>query len=263
MKTGVFQFTPVFGDKEHNLRRIERVMEDVQADMLVLPELCTTGYLFTSAAEMQSLAESVPGGKTVRRLEAACRKKRLHVVAGLAEAAGSAFYNSAVLVGPEGWIGTYRKIHLFWKEKDWFARGNRPFRVWDIGKANIGLMICFDWIYPEAARSLALDGADILCHCANLVLPHCPDAMITRSLENRVFSITANRTGAESRGGSTELKFIGKSQMVGPWGEVLFRMDDREEGVRIVEIDPKTARDKHIIPANDIFKDRKPEYYTG
>jgi predicted amidohydrolase len=187
----------------------------------------------------------------------------LYVAAGLVEEADGKFYNSAVLVGPDGWLGTYRKIHLFWREKDWFAPGNQPYQVWDIGKARVGLMICFDWIYPEAARTLALKGADILCHPANLVLPHCPDAMVTRSLENRVFSITANRTGAESRGGGPNLKFIGKSQTIGPKGEVIFRMDDQETGVRLVDIDPKAARNKCIIQTNDLFRDRKPEYYSN
>jgi predicted amidohydrolase len=263
MKVGVFQFAPSFGAREHNLRKIERVIEDLQADLLVLPELCTSGYMFTSVDEVRSLAEPVPKGETTRRLEAACQWKGLYVVAGLVEAGDGAFYNSAVLIGPDGWIGTYRKIHLFWKEKDWFARGDQPYQVWDIGKAKVGLMVCFDWMYPEAARTLALKGADIICHPANLVLPHCPDAMITRSLENRVFSITANRTGVESRGGGPNLKFIGKSQAVSPKGEVLFRMDDKEEGVKLADIDPKSARDKRIIPTNDIFEDRKPEYYLG
>ncbi|HEX9934949.1 MAG TPA: nitrilase-related carbon-nitrogen hydrolase, partial [bacterium] len=198
---------------------------------------------------------------TVRRLAAACQWKGLHVVAGMVELSDGALYNSAVLVGPDGWIGTYRKIHLFWREKNWYSPGNLPYGVWDIGKAKVGLMVCFDWIYPEAARSLALQGAEILCHPANLVLPHCPDAMITRSLENRVFSITANRTGSESRDKGPVLKFIGKSQVLGVKGEVLFRMSDSEEDARSVEIDPLAARNKKMLDSNDLFADRRPDLY--
>ena len=119
------------------------------------------------------------------------RGRSLHVVVGLAERAQDHLYNSAVLIGPNGYIGTYRKIHLFFEETLWFTPGNTGFQVWDIGQAKVGLLVCFDWFYPEAARTLALQGADILCHPSNLVLPHCPDAMVTRCLENHVFAITA------------------------------------------------------------------------
>jgi predicted amidohydrolase len=262
MKVGVYQFSPAFGNVQSNLKAIGAALEQVHADLVVLPELCTTGYQFVSAREARSLAEPVPEGAAVRCLESICRARGMHLVAGIAEAAGGAVYNSAVLIGPAGWIGTYRKVHLFLDEKKWFTPGDTGFRVWDIGIARIGLMVCFDWIFPEAARDLALLGADLICHPANLVLPYCPDAMITRSIENRVFSITANRTGEETRDGADPLSFIGKSQAVGVRGELLFRMGESEEGVRFAEIDPRSARDKRLTPANDLFRDRRPDLYA-
>jgi len=261
MKVAIYQFAPTFGNIGKNLRRIEQELENIQVDLIVLPELCTTGYLFASREEIGSMAEPVPGGESIRRLEALCQWKGFHLVAGIIESADNVCYNSAVLIGPDGWIGTYRKIHLFWKEKTWFAPGNRPFQVWDIGMARIGIMICFDWIFPESARALALQGADILCHPANLVLPYGPDAMVTRSLENRIFSITANRIGYEERGGK-KLTFIGKSQVIGTKGEILLRMEE-EEKIKTVEIDPALARNKKIIEANDLFQDRRPELYLN
>jgi predicted amidohydrolase len=123
-------------------------------------------------------------------------------------------------------------------------------------------MICFDWVFPEVARVLALKGAQILCHPSNLVLPYCPRAMITRCIENGVFAITVNRVGTEARAGM-ELTFIGTSQVVGPRGDVLVRADDKEEGLRIIDIDPSLADNKMVTPTNDVIKDRKPELYKA
>ena len=124
-------------------------------------------------------------------------------------------------------------------------------------------MVCFDWFYPEAARTLALKGADIICHPSNLVLPHCPEAMVTRCLENHVFSITANRIGSERRGGKKKLTYIGKSEVVGPRGRVLHRAPEKREKLAIVEIDPAEARDKSLNPYNDLLKDRRTALYQS
>jgi 5-aminopentanamidase len=264
LKVGVFQFAPEFGNVPSNLDKIEKAVHGAQADLIVLPELCTTGYQFVSTGEVVSLAEPVRDGESVRRLESISRENGFYLVAGIAEADGGACYNSSVLIGPGGWIGTYRKVHLFLDEKLWFRPGNLGFGVWDAGPARIGMMICFDWIFPEASRTLALAGADILCHPANLVLPYCPDAMVTRSIENRVFTITANRTGSESRGGRGELRFTGRSQVTGVKGEILARLGEREEALRIFDISPQASRDKRITEMNDLFEDRRPgEYRLG
>ncbi|MEE9614292.1 MAG: nitrilase-related carbon-nitrogen hydrolase, partial [Thermodesulfobacteriota bacterium] len=170
-------------------------------------------------------------------------------------------YNSCVLVGPGGFIGLYRKGHLFWNEAMWFTPGDTPLAVYDIGKARVGLMICFDWLFPEAARRLALDGADIICHPSNLVLPHCPAAMITRCLENRVFAITANRVGCEQRRRGAKLRFRGQSQVVAPDGKILYRASETREAMSLVEINPRKARNKRMTPKNDIFKDRREDLY--
>ncbi len=261
MKIGIFQFAPEFGNVPANLEKIAHAIDGADADLVVLPELCTTGYQFVSDQEVRSLAEPVHGGETVRRLESLCRKNKFYLVAGIAESADGGCYNSSVLVGPEGWIGTYRKVHLFHEEKLWFRPGNLGFGVWETDSVNVGMMICFDWIFPESARTLSLAGADVLCHPANLVLPYCPDAMITRSIENRVFSVTANRVGSESRGGKDGLRFIGRSGVVSPKGDVLLRLGDEEECFGTVEVDPILSRDKRITEMNDLFEDRRPEEY--
>jgi predicted amidohydrolase len=124
------------------------------------------------------------------------------------------------------------------------------------------MMICFDWLFPEVARILALQGADIICHPANLVLPYCPQATITRALENRVFIILANRIGYEERGGKKRLTFIGSSRIVDPYGDILIGSPSDTEEIQIVEIDPKKARDKTVAGINDIFLDRRKEFFS-
>ena len=261
MKAAFVQTSPVFGEVKANVDKAVAKLAKLDAALIVLPELFSTGYQFRSKKELLELAEEVPSGYATRSLIEAAKARGAYIVAGLAERAGKKAYNSAVLVGPRGLVGTYRKAHLFWNEKRFFTAGNTPFEVYNIGIARVGMMICFDWLFPEAARALALKGADIICHPSNLVLPHCPQAMITRCLENRVFAITANRIGVEQRVKGQKLKFIGQSQIVAPDGKILYRASINKEEIGIIEIDPKLARNKNITPLNNIFKDRRKKFY--
>jgi len=263
MKIGYYQFNPVFGDVAHNLDTVAKKLSSVRCDLMVLPELFASGYQFTSKDEVAALAEPVPGGETTTRLCEVARKRSMHIVAGLPERDGNRYYNSAVVVGPRGVIGCYRKAHLFFEETQFFTPGDTEFQVWDIGAAKIGVMVCFDWFYPEAARSLALKGADIICHPSNLVLPHCPAAMVTRCLENHVFSITANRIGSEKRGGKKKLTFIGTSEIVSPRGKILHRALETREKLAIVDVNPKEARNKSLNAYNDLLRDRRTALYQA
>lgn len=261
MNIGFYQFNPLFGKVKENVEKVYKKIKNCKADLIVLPELFNTGYLFLSKDEVASLSEKIPEGYTTQKLIALARRKKIYLVAGIAEREKNKFYNSAILVGPGGHIATYRKAHLFHEEKYYFSPGNIPFRVHDIGIARIGIIICFDWYFPEASRRLALKGAEIICQPANLVLPDCPQAMITRSLENRIFSITANRTGTEKRGGK-KLTYIGNSQIVNPKGKIIVRTGRKEEKLVIAKINPKEARDKTIFGINHLFKDRRPDLYS-
>jgi 5-aminopentanamidase len=263
MRAGFFQFAPVFGDVERNLKTVIKKLERVKADLVVLPELFTTGYQFISRREVAGLSEAIPAGRTTRLLAELARDRSLWLVAGLSERDGARLYNSAVLLGPKGYVATYRKVHLFDEEKRWFSPGKRGFRVYSIGKVRLGIMICFDWFFPEAARSLALAGADIIAHPANLILPYCPDAMITRCIENRVFAITANRIGSEKRGGRKQLTYIGRSEIIDPSGKIRARAPSNRETLNVVEIDPRKARDKMIATHNHLFRDRRTGLYKN
>ena len=263
MRVGYFQFDPVFGDVARNLDFVTARLEHVEADLIVLPELFATGYQFVSQDELARLAERVPDGVTTNRLIEIARRRGLTIVAGLPELAALQYFNSAVVVGPKGVMGCYRKAHLFFEETLFFTPGDSGFHVWDIGMAKVGVMICFDWYYPEAARTLALRGADIIAHPSNLVLPHCPDSMVTRCLENRVFSVTGNRIGSEARGGKDRLSFIGMSEVVSPRGQILHRAPPEDEDLTVVEIDPREARTKVMNSYNDLLRDRRPALYGG
>ena len=268
LKVGFIQSSPEFGDVGANVGSAAEKLADLArrgAKLVVLPELFNTGYQFRTRKEAASLSEAVPGGPTTKRLIEVARLHKLYIVFGISEASGQktnkTLYNSSVLVGPEGFIARYRKAHLFFNESKWFTPGNTPFEVHDIGLARIGMMVCFDWLFPEAARTLALKGADIICHPSNLVLPHCPEAMKTRALENGVFAITANRVGTEARLSGERLKFIGLSQVVSPEGHVIVRAPGARVYSKVVSIDVKEARKKKVTPRNDLLGDRRTDLY--
>ncbi|MBM4125448.1 MAG: acyltransferase, partial [Nitrospira sp.] len=139
MRVGYFQFAPVFGEVAHNLDLVAARLATVRCDLMVLPELFASGYQFVSKEEVKSLAEPVPDGATTKRLIELARDRDMHVVAGLPERQGTACYNSAVLVGPSGLIGVYRKAHLFFEETLYFTPGDTGFKVWNIGPATVGV----------------------------------------------------------------------------------------------------------------------------
>ncbi|MEJ2634486.1 MAG: nitrilase-related carbon-nitrogen hydrolase [Calditrichia bacterium] len=261
LRAGFYQFRPLFGKVEQNREKILKTLENLEADLMVLPELAFTGYHFRDKAELAAVAEDPADSPTLRKLEKLCARKNMHVVTGFAEKSGNKIYNSALLVAPGGLIHTYRKIHLFFREKEMFEPGDIPLQVQKVKDVKIGMMVCFDWIFPEVTRSLALLGAQVICHPSNLVLSYCQQAMLTRCLENHVFAITTNRFGADKRPHGT-LRFTGKSQIVTPKGEIVFRARSQKEELFVTEIDPNLAQDKKVTEFNDIVSDRRPEFYT-
>ncbi len=260
MKVGFLQSRPTFGTVRENVRAAHSLLKDVTDATIVLPELFNTGYLFRSQDELEMLAESAATGYTVTEMKKIAKQRRLNLVFGIAERIGRKIYNTAVLVTPKGKTYTYQKTHLFDREKLFFAPGEKGYAVHKIDGVRIGLMVCFDWCFPEVARILALEGAQLICHPANLVMPYCQDAMKTRSIENRVFTITANRIGTEKRG-NVSVSFTGHSQIVDPSGNVLASAGDRSESLKIVEIHVGDADNKSISANNDLFKDRRISLY--
>jgi predicted amidohydrolase len=259
MKIGYMQFAPALADVDQTMRKIDDLMTECKGvDLLVLPELCNSGYNFESPEMALKSSEPVGDSVFIRYLESKCAELNLHIVSGLNEREGGHLFNSAILVGPRGYIGRYRKLHLFMKEKSYFRPGDAGLPVFDIGPCKVGLLVCFDWIFPEVWRVLALKGADLICHPSNLVLPgFAQKAVPVHALTNHVFVITCNRVGSER-----ELRFTGLSTIADPKGEVLLQATQEAEELRATDVEILKARDKKITPLNDIFQDRRPTEYA-
>ena len=260
MHIGFVQTSPLFGEKQKNFAAVQELLMGCKADLLVLPELFATGYAFTSVREVTGLSEG-KGEETSLFLQKLAGLCNATLVAGFIERENGNCYNAAMMADASGIITTYRKLHLFNKEKIWFSPGNKAPEVVTVQGVKLGMMVCFDWIFPETCRTLALKGAQIIAHPSNLVLPWAQQAMITRCVENRVFAVTANRIGREQRG-EDDFSFTGQSQITGCKGEVLASAPDNTTCVQIVEIDPELAIDKSVNPYNDLLNDRRSQFYS-
>jgi predicted amidohydrolase len=254
-RLGVVQNSPKFLKAGDNIRACLELMDQQTADLWVLPEFFASGYNFKTRKEAARCAEKADGPLS-QLLKAYAAKNGCAIVAGFPEKAGAKLYNSALFVTPAK-TRVYRKTHVFGGEKRFFSPGDTGFWVEAFRGVKIGVMICFDWFFPESARTLALKGAQVIAHPANLVLPWGPEGMKIRSLENRVFSATADRVGAE-RG----LGFIGQSQVVAPNGDLYFRLSRDHVQAAVVDVDAWTAKDKKVHPACDLFKDRRNKFYA-
>jgi predicted amidohydrolase len=261
-KIGFAQFSPTRCDVRANAAAVECLLQGVEADLLVLPELANSGYLYASPEALSPFSEPGDGsGPFLSALRRLAGRTGGVIVAGFSERAPEGLYNSAAAVGAAGVIQVYRKTHLFAGEKLLFLPGDTGFRVFEHGGARIGMMVCFDWFFPESARTLALRGAQIIAHPSNLVLPYCQTAMFARCLENRVFAVTTNRYGTEELT-DQRLTFTGASQIMTPRGERLSQGLIEGDYVAVVEIDPAAADDKHVTAVNDLFADRRTEMYA-
>lgn len=267
-KIAAAQIDVSLADQEANLRRIETWMERAapeQTHLAVFPECSVSGYCFDSLEEARQVAEPIPGPST-ERLTKTCARLGMWVVVGMLEADGDRVFNSAVLIGPSGVAGTYRKVHLPYLGVDRFTTpGDRPFAVHDAGGLRVGMNICYDGSFPEAARCLALLGADLIVLPTNWP-PH-SECMATcvvnaRAMENNVYYLAVNRVGKE-RGFS----FIGMSKISSPSGNTVSEAMHTDEAILFAEVDVERARNKHLVRVPGLheihrFRDRRPEFYA-
>jgi predicted amidohydrolase len=256
------------GDVAHNLAMIRTKLREAAgrgARLVVFPECVLTGYAFGSHAEAWPHAETLPGPST-EALAADCRELGVRVAVGLLERApGSKLYNACALVGPEGVVASYRKAHLPFIGVDRFATpGDRPFAVHDLDGLRVGMLICYDDSFPEAARCLMLLGADLVLLPTNWPSGAAAVAKFlvpARALENHVYYAAVNRVGEE--GG---FRFIGRSRLVGPDGETLAAAEHDKEAILVASIDPAAARAKHLVRIPGAYElhrlaDRRPDLY--
>jgi 5-aminopentanamidase len=263
MKISCVQISPVFGDKIKNSVLMMKYITSTESDIIIFPELCLTGYFFRNKEESIHYSEKKESEKIQSFAEEAVKQNKI-ISFGFPENDNGLVYNSIAILFPERQFNRiYRKTHLFYKEKFCFEQGNTGFEVidykpWDI---KIGPMICYDWRFPEAARSLALQGADLIICPSNLVTKVWHKVMPARALENKVYLAVANRYGTEERGGEV-LEFNGGSAIYSYNGDVAAIAGAETEEVITAEIFPEKTRDKSFNDFNDLFKDRKPEYYS-
>jgi predicted amidohydrolase len=260
MRVAFVQNSPEFGKVKDNIDKVLSLMASKPADLYILPELFATGYNFTSKDELAKLSEEPRGGYTYKIISDFARINKTAIIYGFAEKASDGIYNSSVFVDSDRNFKLYRKLHLFYNEKRFFTPGNLSLEVFDYRDAKLGMMVCFDWIFPELPRCLALMGADVICHPANLVMPYCQNAMVTRSVENRIFTITANRIGQENRGGLM-YNFTGKSQVTDCQGNVIYRASEDKVEVYCADINIKEARNKYFNSLNNLWEDRRIRFY--
>ncbi len=267
MKVAGVQMDVAIGNPTANLDRIETFTEQTTAqgaDLTIFPECAVTGYCFDSFEESLPLAEMIPGPST-ERLTAICNRLKTHIVTGMLERDGDRIFNAAVLVGPEGVVGSYRKIHLPYLGVDMHTTpGDRPFAVHEVNGVKIGMNICYDVGFPESARCLALLGADLIVLPTNW--PPGAECMASasipsRAMENAVFYAAVNRVGTE-RG----FRFIGRSSICAPNGKVIAASEGVDEEILYADIDVEQSRRKHIIRVPDKHEidrlaDRRPEMY--
>jgi predicted amidohydrolase len=257
------QLAPVVGDLAGNRAQARRAIEEAVAggaDIVVLPELVTSGYVFESAEEAAAVAVT-PEHALFGEWAAAAGPAL--VISGFAEAGDDGrVYNSAALVDASGVLGVYRKCHLWDREKLWFAPGAEPPRVFDTPFGRVGVLICYDLEFPELTRTLALAGADLLAVPTNWPLvprpagerpPEVQIAMATARV-NRMFIACCDRTGTE-RGqewtaGTTIIDADGWP-VATPGGG----------GAAQAELDLPAARDKRLTELADALGDRRPELY--
>lgn len=272
VRIAVAQYEPHVGELEQN--RSQAVLwatsaAEQGADLIVLPELASSGYVFGDEAEAQTAAEDPDDGPTVRALREVCAMHGCHIVAGISERDGECRHNSAVLIGASGRMATYRKLHLYYNEQSWFVPGDE-LPIVDLPFGRVGMIICFDLWFPEPARALALAGAEIIAVPTNWVASfkrtvwddrgYCQGdyvAMAT-SAQNGVVMACADRIGVE-RG----VSFIGASIIVGADGwPVSGPASKDQEELLIADVDlDSVEKARRRTPRNHLHTDRRPDAY--
>lgn len=269
-KVASIQFEPVFGDVDGNLAMIDekvRAAHAAGAALVVLPELAVSGYVFESHEELAALAGPVPEGKAAAALVALAKELGIHIVSGIAEAAGGKVYNAAMLTGPDGFIGGYRKLHLWDAETLWFAPGDMGLPVYDTPLGKIGIAVCYDGWFPETFRTLADAGAEIVCIPTNWVpMPSQKPEM--EAMANTLHKAAAHSNGiyiacADRVGTERGQPFIGQSLIIGPDGWPLAGPAHRSEPETLIaEVDIGSIPTvRQINKHNHVHADRRRDVY--
>ncbi|KPG01352.1 amidohydrolase [Rhodopseudomonas sp. AAP120] len=259
-RAATVQFEPTMYEKERNIARLVALCEEAAAGgarLIVTPEMGTTGYCWYDRDEVRPFVETVPGPAT-DRFQKICETHGCYIVLGMPEvdSATDLFYNTAVLIGPQGIVGKHRKSHPYIAEPKWAANGDVAHQVFDTELGRIGLLVCMDLHFFETARLEALAGADVICHISNWLAERTPAPYwITRAFENSCYVIEANRWGLERT-----VQFSGGSCVIAPDGSIAASIDSGD-GVAYAQIDLGAVRKREVL-GEKVFAKRRPELYA-
>ncbi len=263
MKISCFQFQPLLNSFESNVAKILEAARKCDSQILVFPELAVSAYFFRNREEARQAAIEYINSNLYATLCEISSQKNMIIVYGFPEIDGDKQYNSAQIIFPDSTYNRiYRKTHLFYNEINCFDFGDSGFFniYYPPFDLNLGTMICYDWRFPEATRTLALLGADLVVCPSNLVTKIWPKVMPGRAIENKVYVAVANRMGSDIVD-NEELSFNGVSAIYSYNGDELAAAGADDEIMINAEIHPEKTRDKSFNKYNDIFKDRRTEYY--
>ncbi|CEO88984.1 nitrilase-related carbon-nitrogen hydrolase [Syntrophaceticus schinkii] len=256
------QFSPELKEKANNINKLYQMAMDAAekgAKLIVLPEMATTGYCFLDRHEIQGYVEQVPG-RTTDIFGEIAREYGCYLVVGIAEVdpVTNNYYNTAVLIGPCGLVGKYRKTHLYVSDTVWAKEGDLGYPVFDTEIGKIGCLICMDYYYFEPARMLALQGTEILCNLSNWNEEKCPaPSWYTRAWENVVYVVSTNRCDCE-RG----VRFAGGSGVIAPDGSNIGYLDSGD-GVVYAQVDLDLTKQKKLVSGVDWMQERRPSLYKN
>ena len=247
-------------------RVVERIRQSSErgAQLIIFPECALTGYCFESLEEAGQFAETADGHSS-ETIANVCREAGAHAVVGFIEKDGRSFYNAAMLVGPDGVIGSYRKVHLPFLGVDRFLTpGDKPFAIFELPFGKIGINICYDASFPEAARALKLLGAELILLPTNWPGGAWRTAEFiinARACENHLHFAAVNRVGTE-RG----WQFIGRSKVVDCMGDTVAEANREGEEILFAELDLQESNKNKIVNVAgsyelDRLADRRPEFY--
>ncbi len=192
------QFNPQVGELASNFGKVEAFLSETgNAQLIILPELANSGYNFVDRDQALSMASTVNKSEYVEMLVETAKKQNQYIVSGFHELDGDELFNTSLYISPKGKIEKYRKIHLFMNEKQIFSKGNLGLPVFQLEQYKLGMLICFDYLFPEIWRIMGLKGADIIAHPSNLVTYKAFKVVPAQAVINRFFIYTTNRIGTE------------------------------------------------------------------
>lgn len=257
LKTAQIQFDPQVGKLSKNFLKATSFLDITEnARLVILPELANTGYNFIDRKQAFLMAEAINKSDYIDMLVETAKSQNQFIVSGFLEKDDRELFNTSVFISPKGILKKYRKIHLFMNEKEIFSKGNLGVEVFEMDGFRLGMLICFDYLFPELWRIMGLKDADIIAHPSNLVTYKAFKVVPAQAVINRFFIFTTNRIGTER-----DVSFSGRSFVVDPEGDILYEASADKEEILLTEIDPLASRNKMITSKNHVFKDRFPEDY--